>query len=308
MTAPASRAASDGSPELLIAFAALVAGSFAMGVSPVFVRLADVGPLTSAFWRVALALPALWLWMRLDTGFPGGGIRFAGRPRRLAIVLLTGALFAGDLFFWHLSIMNTTVANATFFATMAPLFTVLTAALLLKEELRRALLSGLGLCLLGGALIIGSSIDLDPSRLLGDGLGIVTALFFGTYMVAVQQARRLLPASALMFWSTVVTAALLFIAATALEDSLWPASLLGLASLLSLALLSHCAGQGLLAYALGTLPATFSSLVVFLEAVAAAIVGWLVLGEAVGPLQAVGALAILAGIYVARPRVALPGR
>ena len=36
-----------------------------------------------------------------------------------------GLVFAGDLFFWHLSILNTTVANATFFATTAPLFVVL---------------------------------------------------------------------------------------------------------------------------------------------------------------------------------------
>jgi len=46
------------------AFAALVAGAIAMGASPIFVRLADVGPQASALWRTLLALPALWLWMQ----------------------------------------------------------------------------------------------------------------------------------------------------------------------------------------------------------------------------------------------------
>ena len=48
------------------AFIALVTGAIAMGISPIFVRWADVGPLTSAFWRVALGLPALYLWMRMS--------------------------------------------------------------------------------------------------------------------------------------------------------------------------------------------------------------------------------------------------
>ncbi len=54
--------------------------------------------------------------------------------------------------------------------------------------------------------------------------------------------------------------------------------------------------------ALGRLPAGFSSLVIFLEAIAAALLAWLVLGEALGPLQGLGGGLILAGIAVARPR------
>ncbi len=41
---------------------------------------------------------------------------------------------------------------------------------------------------------------------------------------------------------------------------------------------------------------------IFLEAVAAALVAWAVLGEQLGWLQVVGGVAILAGIFVARPR------
>src|SRR4029079_18436191 len=49
-----------------LAFFALVGGAMAMGISPIFVRFAEVGPFTSAFWRVGLALPALWLWSYLE--------------------------------------------------------------------------------------------------------------------------------------------------------------------------------------------------------------------------------------------------
>ena len=56
-----------------LALAALVLGAVGMGASPVFVRLADVGPFASAFWRAFLALPFLWAWARFeDGGRPGG--------------------------------------------------------------------------------------------------------------------------------------------------------------------------------------------------------------------------------------------
>jgi drug/metabolite transporter (DMT)-like permease len=102
--------------------------------------------------------------------------------------------------------------------------------------------------------------------------------------------------------SSTITAAALLVVAVALEPTLWPASLGGIGALAGLAFISHAGGQGMLAYALGHLSAAFSSLVIFLEAVAAAVIAWAVLGESIGPEQAVGGLLILGGIFVARPR------
>ena len=70
----------------------------------------------------------------------------------------------------------------------------------------------------------------------------------------------------------------------------------------TMAWISHCGGQGLLSVALGRLPAAFSSLVIFLEAIAAAGFAYLILGEPVTAVQALGGLAIIIGIFVARPR------
>ena len=60
------------------------------------------------------------------------------------------------------------------------------------------------------------------------------------------------------------------------------------------------------AVALGRLPPVFSSLVIFLEAVAAAIFGWILLGEALTLVQALGGALILFGIWTARPRPQAP--
>src|SRR3954453_3256668 len=89
---------------VLLAVSALVLGAVAMGASPVFVRLADVGPYASAFWRTFLALPFLWLWARIENG----GARSTGFALDVPM-LAAGFAFTGDLFFWHLAIFGTTV-------------------------------------------------------------------------------------------------------------------------------------------------------------------------------------------------------
>jgi len=293
-TAPEHTAAS--------ALTALVAGAVAMGASPVFVRLADIGPQASAFWRTALALPVLWLWMRIEER------DLAARPPIGfdKSILLVGACFAGDLFFWHLAILNTTVANATFFAVTAPVFVVAGAFLFLGERSGVRVFAGLALCLAGGAALIGQSYQIDPARLVGDFYGIVTAFFFGAYVLAVRNARNRHGAARLMFLSTAVTAALLLVATLVIPQPVIPRSVESAWALLALAFISQAGGQGLLTIALGSLPATFSSLVIFLEAIAAAALGWIVLGEKLSIIQALGGLLILCGIYVARPRAAAP--
>ena len=73
-------------------------------------------------------------------------------------------------------------------------------------------------------------------------------------------------------------------------------------ALTAMALISHAGGQGLLSIALGRLPPVFSSLVIFLEAVAAAVFGWLILNEALTLVQSLGGALILIGIWAARPK------
>lgn len=278
---------------------ALLGGAIAMGVSPVFVRLADVGPFTSAFWRVGLALPALWLWARLEPA-PAAEAR-PDASAKLAIVL-AGLLFAADLTFWHLAIMKTTVANATFLATLAPVWVVLGSGLFLGEAVARPVILGLPLCLIGATALIGATLSVSPERLAGDLYGLATSVFFGAYFLAVRRARRAFGSGQALLLSSLVTALVLLIEALALESRFWPATLLGTSALAGLALVSHAGGQGLLAFALGHLPAAFSALVIFLEAVAAAAFGWLFLDEALGVSQALGAAAIFAGIAVAGRR------
>jgi len=283
-----------------IAMTALVAGAMAMGISPVFVRIADVGPFASAFWRVALALPVLWLWASIEMKNAGGEQRQLWQISWL--IVLAGVIFAGDLFFWHLAIVNTSIANATFLATLAPVWVVLGSGLFIGEPVTRATITGLAICVAGAGMLLGSSYSISPDNLLGDFYGIMTSLFFGAYFLVIRLARRTLGPGHITFASTIVTTIVLWLAAVLLEPTLIPSSASGVFALLALGIISHSGGQGLLAVALGSLSAAFSSLVIFIEAIAAAGFAWLLLNEALNVWQGLGGLLILSGIWVARPR------
>ncbi len=290
------------------AFAALCLGAVAMGISPIFVRFAsgsvggapaDVGPFASAFWRVSLCLPLLYAWMRIEEK---KAPKDAPRASFSRAAILAGLVFTGDLLFWHLAILNTTVANATFFATMAPLFVVLVVWLVFRQKVSRGTFIGLGLCLLGGAALIGQSMQADPARLAGDFYGLATALFFGLYFIAASKARQTAGAARVTFEASLITAALLLIVTLIFENRVMPQTLQGAAALFAMSYVSHAGGQGLLSVALGSLPAVFSSLVIFLEAVAAAVFGWMILGEPLTLIQSLGGALILLGIWAARPQ------
>jgi drug/metabolite transporter (DMT)-like permease len=290
-------------PSLAPAFLALCLGAVAMGISPVFVRFAaaDVGPFASAFWRVALSLPVVYAWMVIAEKHAP-----AGAPRRsyTRATVLAGLAFSGDLFFWHLAILNTTVANATFFATIAPLFVILIVWLVLKQRVSKGTIVGLLFCLMGGAALIGQSLQVDPARIRGDVFGICTAFFFALYFLAVGRARHNAGAARVTFEAGIITAAVLLVIAVLFDTRVVPHTWQGIAALTAMAFISQAGGQGLLAVALGRLPPVFSSLVIFLEAIAAALFGWLILAEALTPVQGLGGALILVGIWAARPRAA----
>lgn len=273
-----------------------------MGISPVFVRFAEIGPFASAFWRVAIALPALFIWALMDAR--RAGVPLISTLKINRAIVLTGVFFAGDLFFWHLAIVNTNIANATLLACLAPVWVVLLASTFIGEKIGRGTIPGLMVCLAGAFLLVGSSFRVNPQQAVGDVYGFVTSIFFGLYFLVVRVARRSHSAGALIFLSTIITAAILLVVTFVSGQSLVPETLKGVSALAALGLISHTGGQGLLAVALGSLSAVFSSLVIFIEAVAAAVFGWIFLNEALSLEQIGGGALILSGVWIARPKAA----
>jgi drug/metabolite transporter (DMT)-like permease len=145
------------------------------------------------------------------------------------------------------------------------------------------------------------SLAFSSTGLVGDALGLVTAMFYAGYILAVKALRdRGETTLHLMAVTSTITALFLLPAALVSGETLLPATAFGWWILIGLALVSHAAGQGLIAYALAHLPAAFSSASLLSQPVMAALFAWVLLSEALVPLQLAGGLIVLAGIYLAR--------
>lgn len=273
------------------ALAALVFGAAVIGVSPILVRLAETGPAAAGFWRLALAAPLLFLLAR------HGPARRAGPA---PIALLAGVFFALDLGFWHYGIRYTSVANATVLSNLAPVVVTLFAWLFLRQRPRALFLAAVGAAVAGAwmmALARGGGALLNQP--LGDALSLSTALWYGGYFLCMGQARRSEDAGRLMLWTSLVGAPLLLAAALLLGETILPGSAAGWAACAGLALM-HVAGQGSVAWALGRVGAPTASVVMLLQPIVAAALGWMLFAEAVSPLQAAGAALTLAGVVLAQ--------
>jgi drug/metabolite transporter (DMT)-like permease len=279
-----------------VALTALLAGAVCIGLSPIWVRIADVGPTASAFWRVALAVPLLWALLPLSPR-----IRIAQLAGQRKLLVIAGFAFAGDLALWHWSIRFTSVANATLLANLASIFVTLAGWMLWGQKPTAVFLAGLAMALAGVGMLLRASLDFSATALTGDALGVMTAVFYAWYLMSVKDARdRGTGTLELMAVTTSVTALALFPVALASGESLLPLSASGWLKLAGLAWISHAAGQGLIAYALAHLPAAFSSVSLLFQPVMAAMFAWALLGEALSAPQVAGALVVLAGIFVAR--------
>jgi drug/metabolite transporter (DMT)-like permease len=280
------------------ALAALIVGGVAIGCSPIFVRLSEVGPMATAFWRVGLAMLPLMMWYGAGSS-AGTQTRPSGLADRLALVL-PGLMLAGDLAAWHIAIYKTSVANATLLANMAPIFVTLGGWLIFRTPITRIFLIGLGLALAGVVTLMGGLQALASGQIAGDAIAIGASVFYAGYILSLGRLRSRFSTLTTMLWTT--GSAAIFMAPLALffESGLWPLTLYGWAILLGLAWLTHAGGQGLIIYALAWLPPAFSSLTLLIQPVVATILAWLLLSEPIGAMQAVGGVIVLAGILIAR--------
>ncbi|MEI5679494.1 MULTISPECIES: DMT family transporter [unclassified Mesorhizobium] len=281
------------------ALAALLLGGIVIGCSPIFVRLSEVGPMTTAFWRVALGMLPLLAWQAASPARGKADARPAGFSDYIGLCV-PGVMLAGDLVAWHISLHLTSVANATLLANMAPIFVTLGGWLLFRTKISRIFLTGLALALAGVVILKGGPAALGGGDIKGDVIAIIASVFYAGYILALGKVRSRYSTLTTMLWTTGSAAVCMLPLALFFEIGFWPLTLFGWAILLGLAWITHAGGQGLIIFALAWLPAAFSSLTLLIQPVVATILAWLLLNETIGIMQAVGGIIVLAGILVAR--------
>ncbi|MGQ0660341.1 DMT family transporter [Sphingosinicella sp.] len=282
------------------AFPALLIGNLFLAAGPWMVRLADVGPTASAFWRFALALPLLIVLAHWSRSPAKAGVQ--GWDRWLiGAVMLGGLFFAIDLVLWHESILRTRLANATLFGNMSSFLFVLYGFIVLRALPRPLQAAALALAGAGAALLLGGSYELSPAHFTGDLLALGAAFFYALYLIAADRARRVMASWPVLAIATAAGTLPLFLFALAMGEQVMPGDW---TPLILLSLGSQVIGQGLLVYAMGHLSPAVVGIGLLTQPVASAAIGWFAYRESLSAADAIGALLICAALVLVR----LPAR
>ncbi|MEQ1537442.1 MAG: DMT family transporter [Sphingorhabdus sp.] len=268
---------------------ALLGGNLALAFGPWMVRSADVGPSASAFWRMALAAPFLFLIAR------GTGQRLI-LPRKALYwtMALSGAFFALDLAAWHIGLLQTKLANATLFANAASLLFPVWGFIIARALPSRFEGLAFALAVAGTALLLGRSAELSSKTLIGDLLCLAAGVFYTAYLIAIMQAREELDSWVLLAWSTLATAPPLLLIALGLGEQIIPQNW---TPVVLLAIISQLIGQGLMVYVLGKVSPLLFGLALLTQPIVSALVGWLEYNEVLTPIDWIGA-ALIAGALI----------
>lgn len=278
----------------------LAAGAAMISLAPVFVRIVDVPPTASAFYRTFFGGLILVAWLAITPrrSLPSG--------RTLAWLALAGIAFAADLWAWHRSIWYVGPGLATLLANFQVFVLGLAGIWLFGETGGWRLWLAIPMALVGLALIIGFEWGgLSETYRWGIAFGLLTAVFYSSYILALRGSRHTgTPASpaAGMAVASLVSAVALAGAATAGGESLAIPSAGDAGLLAAYALVAQVLGWILISGSLKQVPASRVGMILLLQPTLAFVWDVLFFGREFGVRELLGAALALTAIYIGSRR------
>lgn len=279
---------------------AALAGALAISFSAILYALAEVSPITGAFYRCLYALPVLFVlwWVRRDEDRRTTGKRL--------IAFGAGILLGLDIVVWHISIEYVGAGLSTLIANSQVIVVAIAAWIFWGERPSRQVAIAIPVVLIGVSLVsgLGRGDAFGTNPLLGTILALASAVFYAAFILGFRVSNDIQAPSAGPLLESTAGAALAALVAGLIGGGLdfaptWPAH----GWLLALALSSQVAGWLLIGYSLPRLPAVETATIILLQPVLTMVWAVLIFSESPSSIQLIGAALVLAGVsFVALAR------
>ncbi len=274
-------------------YLALACGVLVLSFSALFVRWADAPGTVTSFYRMASAtiifLP-IFGYFKSRSPLPGWG--------SLLIPALAGFFSALDHSLWSTALGITRVANATLFNNFSPIWVALIAVIFLRQKLGMKFWLGLTLGLAGAVIVFGENLVRDPALSSGDGLAILSSIFYAGFFLTVQWGRKRMSTLTFTFFEVLFCAIFLLFVNLLLGHHLSGYSTTTYLVFIAAGLVSQVIGYFSITYALGHVPAAIVAPTMISQPIITALLAYPLLGEELTTAQWVGGAAVLAGVYI----------
>lgn len=280
----------------------LLFGASLISFSAVFVKLADVSPTASGFYRVffgSLLLLAATLWPQDNT---------KQLPGHWSLLIFCGLLFALDLFFWHECVLYVGPGLATILGNFQVFLLAGVGIMFLGDKARPGFLLSVPLAVAGLFLIIGWNWDaLDSDYQKGIYFGLLTAICYAAFLLCLRRVKADSIHSLLSSLCFISASSALFLGLKMLftGDSFAIPNLNTLFALVSLGLFSQSIGWVIIASALPRIRPGLAGLLLLLQPTLAFVWDVLLFNRHTSGLNWTGVVLTLTAIYLGTrpPRV-----
>ena len=152
--------------------------------SAILVRyLSEIEAIPIAFVRMAIAGILLWIFSFFK---PQGSLSF-----KTKLITFLSGLFLGIHFaFFFSAVKLTTLANATLFGTLAPIFTVILNYIFYRDKINLNVFIGLVLTFLGGLIMQGFDIQISSASFKGDISAVICSFWMALVLIITKNIRK----------------------------------------------------------------------------------------------------------------------
>jgi drug/metabolite transporter (DMT)-like permease len=278
----------------------LLAGAAMISFSPVFVKLADVGPTMAGFYRnlfggVFLLVIAIGRGERLWVGW-----------RSFAFAAVCGGLFAADLSFWHRSIHYVGPGLATIIGNFQVFFLAAFGIIVFREKVDWRYLAAVPVAVTGLILLVGFDwVGLSPDYRTGVFYGLVTALIYAAYVLVLQRSQmrlQRLSATANLCIISMVAALIMGVEGNLQGESFHIPDVQSWSSLLAYGVVCQALGWIIISRALVKVEASRAGLILLLQPTLAFVWDILFFSRPTNVTHITGAILALVAIYLGGSR------
>ncbi len=271
-------------------------GSIMISFSSVFVKLANVGPITSGFYRVffgsLILLPCSILIRRsLAIGW-----------RNFLLAVACGLIFALDLTVWHKSIHGVGPGLATVLANLQIFVLTMIGVLFFKENVTIRAYLAIFIAILGLGLLVGPGWgQVTVGWKWGLALGLMTAFVYASYILLLRFLQTGMSSSTQMWNMALVslsTAVFMAIEIPLAGESFAIADNRSLWSLVAYGFFGQSIGWYLISKGLPLIDISVAGLIILLQPSLAFIWDVLFFSRPTTTLDIIGASTVLAAIYI----------
>ncbi|MFB6285019.1 MAG: DMT family transporter [Candidatus Bipolaricaulia bacterium] len=276
-------------------FAVLLVAVGVISAAAILIKLAEAPAIIIAAYRLGV------------TGVLVGPTAFALRRSELRdldrqdwlLSLASGAFLSLHFIFWISSLQLTSVASSVILVTTNPIFVGLGSVFILRERLPRALIGGIVLVVLGGAMIGSGDLSLGGRALTGDLLALLGGIAHSGYLLIGQRVRAKMDALSYIAIVYGMAAVLTLIAAALSGMSFVGYPTMTYVWMVLLAIGPQIVGHSSYNWALRYVSAAAVAVLILGEPVGASILAFFILGEGLTWWKVVGGVLVLSGIYLA---------